>query len=54
MTLEGYHDSYSKKLGNGSVEYIQIKRITAFRNEEGKEITTQRRMNKDKEKRAAK
>ena len=40
VTLEGYHDSYCRK---GSSEYLQIKRITAFRNEEGKEKTLQRR-----------
>lgn len=39
VTLEGYHDSYKK--GNG--EFVQINRITSFRNEEGKEVTEKRR-----------
>ena len=43
VTLEGYHDSYSKKLENGNSDYRQINRITGFRNEEGKEKTLQRR-----------
>ncbi|WP_186672934.1 single-stranded DNA-binding protein [Sporosarcina sp. BP05] len=38
VTLEGYHDSFSKK-----GEYVQVNRISAFRNEEGKEKTEQRR-----------
>ena len=42
VTLEDYNDSYSKKLGGRSSEYHQIKRISAFRNEEGKEKTLQR------------
>lgn len=43
ITLEGYHDSFVRKLDNGAKEYCQINRIVAFRNEEGKEKTLQRR-----------
>ena len=43
ITLEGYHDSFVRKLENGGKEYRQINRIVAFRNEEGKEKTLQRR-----------
>lgn len=42
ITVEGYHDSYSKKK-NDSVEYIQVNKIVSFRNEEGKAVTEQRR-----------
>ncbi|PGU98939.1 single-stranded DNA-binding protein [Bacillus thuringiensis] len=45
ITLEGYHDSYSKENNSGSEEFYQVNRITAFRNEEGKEKTLQRRHN---------
>lgn len=43
VTIEGYHDSYIKKLSSGNTEYRQTNRINAFRNEEGKEKTEQRR-----------
>lgn len=43
VTLEGYHDSFVRNLENGKKEYRQINRIIAFRNEEGKEKTLQRR-----------
>lgn len=43
VTIEGYHDSFVKKLQNGTNDYRQINRIIAFRNEEGKERTEKRR-----------
>lgn len=43
VTLEGYHDSFSKTLEKGGSDYRQVNRISAFRNEEGKEKTLQRR-----------
>lgn len=43
ITIEGYHDSFVKELANDKKEYRQINRISAFRNEEGKERTEKRR-----------
>lgn len=46
VSLIGFHDSYYKINSEGKKEYFEMKRILAFRNEESKEKTLERRKNK--------
>lgn len=43
VTLIGYLDSYINEDEKGNKEYIQVNRISSFRNEESKEKTENRR-----------